>query len=288
MHTVGSWLALARQRLAHHSDSPQLDAEVLLCHVLAKPRSYCLAWPDVNLDRNTQNTLDMLLDARMSGMPIAYLTGRREFWSREFLVSPDVLIPRPETELLIDIALALLPASASHRVADLGTGSGVIAITLVMERPTWQITAVDCDINALRLAQQNAQRLACPPITWRHGDWLKPLQGERFALIISNPPYIAADDVHLARGDLRFEPRHALAAGPTGLDALQTIAATARSYLDNGGYLLLEHGYQQHTALHALLQSYGYRNLLTHRDWAGHPRVTQAQWILSSHTRNDA
>lgn len=282
MRTVGSWLASARQRLTGRSDSPQLDAEVLLCHVLAKPRSYCLTWPDADLSEHTLSTLDALLDARAAGTPIAYLTGRREFWSREFVVSPDVLIPRPETELLIDIALALFPSGTSHRVADLGTGSGVIAITLAMERPVWCLTAVDCDTRALSLARHNAQRLAAPPIDWRHGNWLEALtDGERFALIVSNPPYIADDDPHLERGDLRFEPRHALTAGPEGLNALQTIADTAREYLIAGGYLLLEHGYQQHAALHALLRAHGYRNLLTHCDWAGHPRVTQAQWTRS-------
>lgn len=282
MHTVGRWLAAARHRLAAHSDSPQLDAEVLLCHVLGKPRSYCLTWPDATLAEEALNTLERLLEARCAGMPVAYLTGWREFWSRAFRVSPAVLIPRPETEHLVEIALQLLAADTPQRVADLGTGSGIIAITLAMERPQWQLTATDCDLKALQLAQHNAQRLASPTIDWRHGHWLDALAAdERFALIVSNPPYLADEDPHLTHGALRFEPRHALVAGPEGLDALQIIADRARQHLLTGGYLLLEHGFQQQAALHALLQSYGYRNLITHRDWAGHPRVTQAQWVFS-------
>jgi release factor glutamine methyltransferase len=214
-----------------------------------------------------------LLSRRLEGVPIAYLTGTREFYGRPFRVSPEVLIPRPDTELLIELALARIPPNQVIDVLDQGTGSGCIAITLVLERPLANVTAVDRSTSALAIARHNARSLNAR-VEFLTSDWFTALTNRRFDLIVSNPPYVAANDPHLARGDVRFEPLAALAAGHDGLDDLRSLTRAARLHLKPGGTLLLEHGYNQADAVRALLQINGIRHPQSWTDLAGIPRVS--------------
>jgi len=274
MQTIKSRLAAAVRMLAEHSGSPALDAEVLLCHVLGKPRSHLRAWPEQNLSPSQQQAFQALVGQRRDGTPIAYLTGKREFWSREFLVGPDVLIPRPDTECLVEQCLALLPANVPCQIADLGTGSGIIAITLAAERPLTQIIAADISLPALAIARANAERHRVANVHFYHSNWFAALPKQRFDLIASNPPYLAEDDPHLKQGDVRFEPTTALVAKEQGLAAINTLADEARDWLKANGHLLVEHGYDQELAVQAIFRRYGYRRVDTLRDLSGRPRVT--------------
>jgi release factor glutamine methyltransferase len=274
--SIAGLLARATQLL--HGDTARLDAEVLLSHVLGQPRSYLFAWPERTPPAAQCRQFEQLLTARRRGEPVAYLTGRREFWSLPLAITPATLIPRPETETLVALALETIPAHASLAVADLGTGSGAIALALASERPGCHIVATDRSEDALAIARRNADRLQLRNIEFLAGDWCKPLADRRFDRIVSNPPYVAATDPHLARGDVRFEPRAALAAGPDGLDALRRIAREARTHLNEHGWLLLEHGHDQGTAVHALLREAGYTALSVHPDLAGLERVTAGRW----------
>ncbi len=221
-----------------------------------------------------EEQLQELLGRRARGEPIAYLTGRREFWSLELHVTPDVLIPRPETELLVEQALAHIPDDAEWTVADLGTGSGAIALAIATERPRCHLISTDNSAAALAVARANTARLGITNVQFRHGEWLKPLAGMRFDMIVSNPPYVRASDPHLTQGDVRFEPESALVAGADGLDAIRRITADAVSGLRPGAWLLFEHGYDQAQAVHALLETHGYDRVATCRDTAGLERVT--------------
>jgi release factor glutamine methyltransferase len=214
-----------------------------------------------------------LLARRLAGEPVAYLTGRREFYGRSFEVNPAVLIPRPETESLVELALERLPPGKAVSVLDLGTGSGCIAITLALERPQACVTAVDRSHAALAVARRNAEMLNAT-VEFLHSDWFAALGGRRFDLIVANPPYVARNDPHLARGDLRFEPVSALAAGSGGLDDLRTLAATAPAHLKPGGWLLLEHGWDQAEAVRGLLHAAGFATPATWQDLAGQPRIS--------------
>lgn len=270
------------QLLAHaclHLDTPsaRLDAEVLLAHALDRPRSHLLAWPDKVPDRAERERFATLLARRGNGEPVAYLTGQREFWSLALAVTPDTLIPRPETEILVAQALAVTPADARVDIADLGTGSGAIALALAHERPRARILATDRSAAALAVARANALRLGIDNVEFTAGDWCQALGARRFDLVVSNPPYIAAEDPHLARGDVRFEPRDALAAGRDGMAALTAIARCARQHLRDDGWLLLEHGYDQQAATAQLLQALGYRELADYPDDAGLNRVACAR-----------
>ncbi len=268
-----------------HSDSSRLDAEVLLAHCLNKPRSHLLAWPDKVLQSAQRQQFKQLLQKRIDGQPVSYLTGMREFWSMDFTVTPDVLIPRPETELLVETALARLPCTSLH-VADLGTGSGAIAIALAKERPNWQMIATDQSQAALQIAEANAARQNLCNIKFRHSDWFASLSDKSFDLIISNPPYIAVTDPHLEQGDVRFEPQQALASGVDGLDDIRKIIARSPTHLKPNAWLMLEHGYNQSSAVQKLLEGTPQQNMENCQqytrieslaDLSGQCRVTIAQ-----------
>lgn len=279
MHSIKSVLTEAAGTLVSASDSALLDAEVLLCQVLNKPRSHLRAWPDKPLQPEQLTAFRMLIEQRQKGMPIAYITGVREFWSRDFQVSPDVLIPRPDTELLIELSLKLIPADEPTRIIDLGTGSGIIAITLAAERPYAQISATDFSLAALRIAQLNADKHQVNNIQFYQSDWFANVPETKFNLIISNPPYIAENDSHLHQGDVRFEPQTALCAAEQGLGDIKIIADTARNYLEPCGHLLIEHGYNQQHQVQTLFKDLHYDKVQTYTDLSGQPRVTYGQWI---------
>ncbi|MDQ3288396.1 MAG: peptide chain release factor N(5)-glutamine methyltransferase [Pseudomonadota bacterium] len=268
MPRIDATLRQARSRMAAE------DAEALLAYALDRPRSWLYAHGDDDLDEQAAARFGALLERRASGEPVAYLTGRRGFWSLELQVTPATLIPRPETELLVEIALARLPRDRAVRVADLGTGSGAIALALAHERRNARVVATDASKAALEVARDNASRLDLQNVEFRHGDWLVPLAGDRFDLIASNPPYIADTDEHLCHGDLRFEPAGALASGADGLDAIRRIASGAGACLVPGGWLLIEHGWRQGAQVRALLQQSGLVEISTQRDLALHERVS--------------
>jgi release factor glutamine methyltransferase len=270
--TVGGLLARARERLAG-ADSASLDAEVLLCHVLERPRAWLFAHRDDTVDENDRNRFEAQLERRAAGEPVAYLVGFREFWSLSFEVTPDVLIPRPETELLVEAALERLPTDQAARVADLGTGSGAIAIAIAHQRPLCDVHATEVEEAALAVARRNGEQLVAGRVAFHRGSWLEPLSG-RFDVVVSNPPYVAADDPHLSEGDCRYEPAGALTPGGDGLAAIKEIASSALNYLEHGGWLVLEHGYEQGAAVRAVLEEHGYRAIETLQDLAGLDRVT--------------
>lgn len=268
----------ATDALTPVSDSALLDAEVLLCLALNKQRSHLRAWPDKQLQPEQLTAFRALLEQRQKGAPIAYITGNREFWSRDFHVSPDVLIPRPDTERLIELSLKLIPADEPFKIIDLGTGSGIIAITLAAERPHAQITATDVSVAALRIAQINADKYHINNVQFYQSNWYSGVPDTKFNLIISNPPYIAEDDSHLQQGDVRFEPQSALCAAEQGLGDIKIIATLARNHLEQDGHLLIEHGYDQQQQVQALFKNLHYDKVQTYKDLSGQPRVTYGLW----------
>lgn len=276
--TLREMLAWATGQLMARSDSPRLDAEVLLGHVIERSRAQLLARPELALAPASARHFRALITRRAQGEPVAYLTGWREFWSRRFRVTPATLIPRPETELLVELALERLPAGVPRRIADLGTGSGAIALTLAIDRPACRVTATDISRDALDIAGENAQRLGAENVEFRSGDWCAPLEGERYEMIISNPPYIDAKDPHLLQGDLPHEPLTALTPGDDGMEAIEQIASAAPAHLVRGGWLLLEHGYEQAAAVAALLERHGYTGIEQRRDIGGHIRAVAARY----------
>ncbi|RRZ90333.1 peptide chain release factor N(5)-glutamine methyltransferase [Erwinia sp. 198] len=272
---IRQWLKGAITELAG-SESPKRDAEILLGFVTGRSRSWLIAFDETALTQREQERLAALLARRVNGEPIAYLIGEREFWSLPLSVSPDTLIPRPDTELLVEQALAHIPAEPAA-VLDLGTGTGAIALAIASERPDCRITGVDRIQGAVELAQRNAQRLGIHNAVFRLSNWFSALAGERFAVIVSNPPYIDEADEHLRQGDVRFEPQSALVAAEGGLADIRSIAAQAGEALLPGGWLLLEHGWQQAQAVQAILRAAGFANVATARDYGGNDRVTYAQ-----------
>jgi release factor glutamine methyltransferase len=262
-------LAAATRQLGDRS-----EAELLLLHVLQQPRSWLYAHADDALEMDVQTAYRALLERREAGEPVAYLVGHRGFWNLDLEVTPATLIPRPETELLVELALQRLPAHFDGQVADLGTGSGAIALAIARERPRARVVATDASAGALDVARRNAQRHAIDNVRFVHGDWLAPLAGQHFELIVSNPPYIEAADPHLARGDLRYEPASALASGRDGLDDIRRIVDGAHARLAPGGWLLFEHGWNQGDASRALLEAAGYAEVFTAQDLEHRDRVS--------------
>jgi release factor glutamine methyltransferase len=282
--TLYQALQQAQQALSQlpHAN-PELEAALLLCHILNKPRGYLFAWPEQQLSPGQHQRYLELVEQRLEREPIAYITGEREFWSLSLQVNPHTLIPRPETELLVERTLHHVQQIPQPRIADLGTGSGAIALALASELPGAQIAATDLSIEALAQARKNAKRLGYDRIDFYQGDWCDALpEDQHYDLIVSNPPYIEAADPHLQQGDLPQEPAQALVSGSDGLNAIRTIVRqVSDGPLNSEGWLLVEHGYQQAQAVRTLLRSAGFVHIATHRDLAGHPRVTEAQYVDS-------
>jgi len=262
-------------RAAELPDSPtaRLDAELLLAAALGKSRSYLHTWPEKIVSSESALPFAEYLLRRRAGEPVAYILGQQGFGNLDLEVAPHTLIPRPDTELLVETALALLPASPA-KVLDLGTGSGAIALALASERAAWHVTAVDRVLEAVALAERNRQRLQLENVNVFTSHLFSALADQRFDLIISNPPYIAAGDVHLAEGDVRFEPESALVAGADGLDDIREIIAASAQHLNAGGWLMLEHGYDQAAAVRQLLQDAGFAQVESRKDLGGHERIT--------------
>jgi release factor glutamine methyltransferase len=272
MGTVEQTLRLGIARLAERSDSPALDAEVLLSSVLGITRAALIVRAAEPVDAALEQAYGEIISRRAGGVPVAYLTGRREFWSLPLKITPAVLVPRHETELLVELALRALPKSEPRTVLDLGTGSGAVALAIASERPSARIAGVDISPAALGVARDNARALALSNVSWHLGSWFDAVPGRRFDVVVANPPYVADGDPALR--SLAAEPALALNGGPTGLDALEAIAAQAPAHLEPGGRLLLEHGSTQHREVADLLASRGFRDVRSELDFAGLPRVT--------------
>jgi release factor glutamine methyltransferase len=267
-------LKQATERLRTVSDSPRLDAEVLLTRVLDVRSSYLIAHPEDTLDAAAIERYEQALARRADGVPLPYITGEKEFWSLSLMVGPETLVPRPETELLVELALRDLPPDSAQRVLDLGTGSGAIALAIASERALCSVTATDLSAPALAIARQNARQLDLSNVSFVQGDWSAAVTGQTFDLIVSNPPYVSEGDP--AMEALRHEPRMALVAGAEGLDAIRLLAQTCPGLLRHGGVLLLEHGAEQEQAVARLLLDHGWTAIECFRDPGGRPRVTRA------------
>ncbi len=272
MTTIAQLIA-RRSEIDAVSDTARLDVELLLGHVLGRDRTWLLTWSDREVDAEDVARFEALLVRRAAGEPVAHILGTRSFWTLDLDVTPATLIPRPDTELLVTLTLEA-GDDQPRRVLDLGTGTGAIALALASERPRWQVVAVEAMADAAALAERNRQRSGLDRVQIRCGSWFEPVDGESFHIIVSNPPYLAADDPHLTQGDVRFEPRSALVSGPTGLEDLAHIAHTAPQYLLAGGWLLLEHGEAQGLDVRRLLGDAGFVQVASHRDLAGRERVT--------------
>ena len=263
----------ATKQLEPVSDSAQLDAELLLCSVLKKERSFLHTWPERELEQSDYSLFIDLLIRRIKGEPVAHILGERDFWTLNLEVTPDTLIPRPETELLVELALEHIPQDQPVQILDLGTGSGAIALSLASERPLAHITATDFSSAALEVAKQNAAKHQLKNISFIQSRWFTEISNQNFDFIVSNPPYICEADPHLDQGDVRFEPRSALTSGKDGLDDIREIISQAHNYLSNHGVLLLEHGYDQADAICDLLNSAGFEQVSDHFDYNNQPRV---------------
>lgn len=278
--SVHQALQAAAKKL-HGVDSPHLEAEILLGFVMGRDRAWLHTWPEHPLSDADTQRLGALLTRRIQGEPIAHLTGQREFWDMTLTVTRDTLIPRPETERLVELALERIPADARWQVADLGTGSGAIALAIARERPYCHLTATDLSPRALAVARDNALRLKVTNIRFQNSHWFASLEDQRFAMILSNPPYIHPTDPHLELGDVRFEPQGALCSAPDGLADIRHIATTARAHLSAPGWLILEHGHDQGPTVTALLAELGYQEVQLAQDLAGNDRVSLGKWDKS-------
>lgn len=267
-----------QERLLSVSDTPVLDCELLLCHCLQKDRTYLRTWPDRDVELACCDQFERLLSRREQGEPVAYLTGARGFWTLDLAVGPATLIPRPETELLVEWALDTFSELKGARILDLGTGTGAIALALAAERPDWQLLASDYEREAVALAERNRQQYHLDNVRVIESDWFAAIEKQSFHAIISNPPYIAHDDPHLNEGDVRFEPKTALVADQQGLAAIEKIADQAGQYLVVEGYLAFEHGFEQGEAVRNILTTKGFECPQTIKDLAGLDRVTLAVW----------
>jgi release factor glutamine methyltransferase len=271
-------LADARKQLAAHVDVAQLEAQLLLGFVLQQSSTWLIAHDDEDLTDTQFTRFQKLIKQRLKGQPVAHLVGERAFWTLNLAVTTDTLIPRPETELLVETALTLFKAEQPIQLLDLGTGSGAIALAIASERPAWSITATDQSLAALNIARQNAEQHGLKNIHFETGNWFDALtSGARFDAILSNPPYIACDDQHLDEGDVRFEPREALASGQDGLNDIRVIVLQSINHLNTNGWLLFEHGYDQGAAARKLMQENGFINIKTLRDLNGLDRLTFGQ-----------
>lgn len=283
--TLAQLVKLGECYLGDISDSARLDAQVLLCFVLQKPYTYLLTWPDETLSAEQYGQYQQLLQRRKNSEPVAYLSGEKEFWSLMFEVSPATLIPRPDTETLIELVLDLITEVesdakgiwANKQLLDLGTGTGAIALALASELPNWQVDAVDFNVDAVELAKRNAKRLGFAQVKIYQSDWFSNVAVDRtFDIIVSNPPYIDEHDEHLSKGDVQFEPKSALVAKQKGLADIINIATAAQTKLNANGYLFLEHGFEQGAEVRAILASLSYQNIMTSQDLSGNDRITWA------------
>ena len=277
MATIKQTLALAG-RLDGLSDTARLDVAVLLAHALERDKTYLYTWPDRELTAAQQQVFESLLAQRQKGVPLAYLVGEKEFRSLSIKVSSDTLIPRPDTELLVQLGLELFASDSPRTIADLGTGTGAIALALAHERSRWQVLGADISPQIVALAEQNRVAFQLMNLRFVVSDWCSALPKQAFDLILGNPPYIAADDPHLLCGDVRFEPKTALVSAEDGLHDIKCIARQAKDHLKLQGFLLLEHGCQQAQAVREILSAAGYSNMKTFQDLAGLDRATQCQW----------
>ena len=275
--TIAEALQWAFSQLAATSESAHLDAEVFLLYCLNKSKSFLYTWPEKTLTPEQWKRFQQMVLRRQKGTPVAHIVGEREFWSLPFIVNDTTLIPRPDTEILVETALNL-PLKSQARVLDLGTGTGAIALALASEREHWNITAIDKVDEAVELAKANRENLKLPQVEILQSDWFSAVDCRDFDLIVSNPPYIDAADEHLHQGDVRFEPLSALTAAEEGFADLFHIANTARDYLALGGYLLLEHGFEQAIPLREKLNELGYENVATVRDFGSNDRCTLGRW----------
>lgn len=273
--SIGSLLMQATGILG--TDAARLEAEILLAACLDRPRSHLFAWPERQVEPWQQEQFAALISRRARGEPIAYLLGQREFWSLPLTVTPQTLIPRPETETLVALALEKMPQDSALRIADLGTGTGAIALAIAWERPRSEVIATDISPAALSVAKGNAMRLDLGNVRFICGSWCRAFTTDVFDFVLSNPPYVAETDTHLRQGDLRFEPRTALAAGPAGMDELQRIVPCAYDRLHRDGWLIVEHGYDQRDKVIQLMRTQGFREISDHSDAAGLSRVTMGQ-----------
>ncbi len=274
--SIAANLQTAIKILSDRSDSPRLDAESLLAYALDQPRSHLFAWPEKIIKTNQQQLFDSLIEQRCKGHPVAYLKGSREFWSLCLRVSKDTLIPRPETELLVEFTVAHIRANPVRHFLDLGTGSGAIALAVASECPRVEIHACDNSTAALAIARQNARTLAIDNVNFVLSDWFAQLPPKLFDLVVGNPPYVAERDPHLLLGDVAFEPRDALVGGGDGLDAIRAIIATAPGYLHAGGVLAIEHGFEQGEAVRAIFDRHHFANAQTRCDLNGLDRISFA------------
>lgn len=276
--TVAKLVVYGQQILSPSSDSAKLDTEILLCFVLDKPKSFLLTWPNHKLSSEQAAHFSDLMSRRIQGEPIAYITKLREFWSLPLQVSPATLIPRPDTEVLVE-AILLRHQIDNARCLDLGTGTGAIALALASEQPRWDITGVDYSLDAVELAQSNATRLALTQVEFYQSNWFDKVAKEPgFDIIVSNPPYIDEHDHHLAVGDVKFEPKTALVAADNGLADIKLIAQHARDFLVPGGYLYIEHGFEQSASVQSIFSALGYDNIQTIQDYNDNDRVTLARY----------
>ena len=274
--TIANCITHGQKQLADSSDSAKLDAQILLAFVLNKEHSYLLTWPEKELAKQVEQQYLDLLQRRVLGEPIAYIVGVKEFWSLPFRVSPATLIPRPDTEILVELVLEHYGEIKSLHCLDLGTGTGAIALALASEQPSWEIDAIDFNLDAVKLAKQNAKNLQLTHVNIYQSNWFTAVNERKFDVIVSNPPYIDALDENLSQGDVRFEPDSALVANEQGLGDIKHIAQQALNYLSNHGALFFEHGYQQGESVRNILTALGYDNAQTVRDFNGHERITWA------------